>query len=520
MSRKPFKAFAAMALAALALTACSGPNSNDSKNDPAAQATPKAGGQATILLVQEPKTLDPAVMRNNATNGGPIGNALYGALLVTTGDKVTSGLAQSATTNDKGKTWVVTLREGLKFSDGSNLDAAAVAFNWERLKDPALASFSRSLASGVASTQAAGGVLTATLTKALPNFPEAVSMSSMNWIASPAALQAGPAAFDKAPIGAGPFALETWARSDRMVFAKNTSYYDNARPYLDKLTMRVNGDDNQRIQTVISKGADGAMTTSASTIELGEQGGLKFHETVMSGGVELTFNTRSAPFDDPRAREAVSKAVDLDAVNAAAYEGKALVPYNLFATDSPFYDERISLKKFDKSSAQRLFDEIAASGRAVAFTITAYQTAESRTVSEAVQAQLSAYKNVEAKVEVLDSAAAGAKIAKNSFQVIPTSLSFRDPDPQLYESLHSSSSANTSGISDPELDAALEEGRAATDPAARKQAYDKVQQRYAALNMGLLYYRQRPGMLASPRLQGVAVYGNGSVLLDGAWLSE
>lgn len=59
-----------------------------------------------------------------------------------------------------------------------------------------------------------------------PHYAQTLIASSMNWIASPAALQKGQAGFDENPIGAGPFTLTKWARQDSIELAKNPTYYD------------------------------------------------------------------------------------------------------------------------------------------------------------------------------------------------------------------------------------------------------------------------------------------------------
>jgi len=503
----------------MVLSACGG-GGNGSSGADAADGDPVSGGSLSLIQMSEPRLLDPAVMQNSFSTNGVAGNALYGYLLADKADGTFDfGLAESLETSDGGTTWKLTLRDGLTFSDGTPLTAADVAFNWERIKDPQLGSTSRVVSEYLDKVTADGQVLSFTLTEPIANFGYAIARDSLNWIAKPDALKAGPAAFDKAPVGAGPFTLKSWTRGGKMVLAKNAKYFDQPKPYLDELVLTANGDEGQRFSTVESGGADATMSSSAAFLKRGTDNGLNGLKQDLSGGIPMWMNARIAPFNDPRAREAVTKAVDLDAVNAAAYDGEGVVPKTLFSKDSPFYTDT-PLTSFDKAGAQKLFDEIAADGKPVSFMITAYQTSESRRVAEAIQAQFSAYKNVTVKVEVLDFPAAVAKSTSREFQMMPGGLGFADPETIVYQTLHSGSAGNYTGIDDAKLDAALEAGRASSDVEERKAAYADLAVRFSELNPLLFYISYSAAVAYDKQAAGFVQYGLGSTRVDGVWTTK
>src|SRR5262249_46542886 len=102
-------------------------------------STPKSGGSLTIAATALPTVMDPVRLQMSSTGGtaDPPDFALFGTLIYEdTGCKCLKNLmAESLTTSDTGKTWVLKLRSGLKFSDGTTLDATAVKFNWDRAGD-------------------------------------------------------------------------------------------------------------------------------------------------------------------------------------------------------------------------------------------------------------------------------------------------------------------------------------------------------------------------------------------------
>ncbi|MET7400583.1 ABC transporter substrate-binding protein [Dactylosporangium sp. NPDC005572] len=508
------------AISAVLLAAACGGTDTTSGGGDASAGPPQSGGAITLLQVSEPRSLDPAVLSNGFSTNGALGNALYGALI--TNDPKTGalayGLAQSLTSADGGKTWVLKLRAGLKFSDGSAFDAAAVKYNWDRIKDPKLGSQSLSTAAYIDATEATDTqTLTFTLRAPVANFGQGIATTSLTWIASPAALQAGQQAFDAKPIGAGPFTLTSWTRQDKIVVARNASYFDAPKPYLNSITFRTNGDENQRLATLTTGGGDLMISINPQYADKAEASGLGVARQAISGGNVLLFNMAQAPFDDQRARAAVTKAIDLNAVNAAVYSGKGIVPNTLFDSASPFYSD-IKLTGYDKTGAQTLFDELAKAGKPLSFTMYSYPTSESKAVVQAIQAQLSAYKNVTAKVEVLDFAGAAAKFAQKQYQAIISGITFLDPEITLWQNLRTGSPGNYVGISDPQLDTALDAGRAETDVAKRKDAYADAQTRIAGLNPFITYVRSAPAIVTSKKVHGVALYGVGSLLVDGLWV--
>jgi peptide/nickel transport system substrate-binding protein len=509
---------AVVAVAATLLAACGSASGGPAENRQTDAGPPQPGGSASVIQTSEPRTLDPAFMTNDLGTNALVGNSLYGQLLRTDskGD-IQYGLAKSLTTGDGGTTWKLKLRDGLKFSDGTPLDAAAVKFNWARLADPKLGSQLAPWAGLVAGMTPSGQSLDFKLTLPISHF-ESVIVQALNWIASPQALKKSPQSFDAKPIGAGPFVLGSWTRSGQMVLKKNPAYYDSPRPYLDKLVLTANPDSVQRAATVKSGGADAAFANSRTEAE---KNGLNVAYPKLGGGLFMVFNSRIAPFDDVRARQAVAQGVDRDAVlKTLTPGGTAKAPATLYADGSP-YNGDTTLPKYDKAAAQKLFNELAADGKPVKFTITSYPTTEGKRTVEAVQSQLNQYKNVHVEVEVLDFSAAVTKMVQNTFQVITTGLyPGTQPGLPLYLGLYSKSHGNQSGVEDREMDTALLKGLAATDEAGQTKAFQEVGRRFSDLAPGMIYSRYELALGYNNRLHGVELYGNAGIRTDTLWVSK
>ena len=461
-------------------------------------------------------------MTNTWTTQGFLGNALFGTLLINDPEsgEIEGQMATDFSSDDSGATFTLELQPDLTFTDGTPLDAAAVKFNWDRLKDPSIGSSTISQARGFESAEVVDDqTLRVSLTAPNPHYGQAVVNSAMNWIASPDALEKGAEAFNDNPVGAGPFTLESWARQDVIELVKNPDYWDAPRPYVDSISLRSSTDTNQRLNTLTTGGADVVIETNWASIASAKASGYPTDIVPMGGGQFIAMNTRQAPFDDVRARKAVSMAVNLESMNLAVYNGEGQIPHTLFPQSSPFYEDT-ELSRHDPEAAQQLFDELAAEGKPVEFTYTSFSTVENRAGAESLQAQLSAFENVEAQVTIVDFPTGLGALASKDFETIVSSANIQDPDYALWQAFHSSSDGNASGLADDQLDEALEAGRFADTVEERKQAYDAAQERLAELAPGIFYTRAAPAVATGRNVGGVRQYGFGSLLPADLWLQN
>lgn len=517
--KKRLFAAAVTTVAVLALTACGGNTDGQSVSGPTGD--PVTGGVGRLIQVAEPRSLDPALVANSWANSAMLGNALYGTLMINdpVTDKVEFRMAENFASTDGGKTFTLTLRPGLKFSDGSQFTAEAVKYNWERVKNPATASPDITQAALIESaTVIDDRTLRVVLIREVPRFANAILQTGLNWIASPAILAGGQQAIDANPIGAGPYILDKWARQDVITLVRNPNYYDAPRPYLDRLEIRTIADRDQRYNTMVSGGADLSPESQWKNLAKAGNDGLQHPQIQFGGGVGIVLNSRRAPFDDPRARKAVAAAIDLDILNDASSEGTGQIPTHLFDSNSPFYQD-IPLMKRDPDLAQKLFDELAAAGKPVTFTMSVF-VGDSQVIGESIQTQLREFRNVKVEVKTVDLAQYGQIMRQRDYDTIPSSVVFGDPEPRLWFGFHGTSNGNVSGVDDAELNAALDLGRTAQTQDQRIAAYKTVQQRLVELNPSLMYQRAAVGVLAARNVGGIRQYGMGSVLPETLWIQK
>ncbi|GAA1827476.1 glutathione ABC transporter substrate-binding protein GsiB [Pseudonocardia ailaonensis] len=421
---------------------------------------------------------DPGRTPAIAQNDGNIMTALYGNLVYRDIDsgKVVPWLAKSLTPDAAGTNWTLTLRPDLKFSDGTVFDAAAVKANFDRHTDKAQGSYQYPSVVGVTTQVKDPTTLVITLPTPNLNFDQIMS-GPLGQIYSPTAYAKDPKGYAVAPVGAGPYVLESWARDSRVVLKKSPTYVDAASVKVATLTVNVLPDLNQALNTVRSGQADIMVQTSPKFADDAKSSGLAVSEYPLSGIRGWMMNLRSPAFSDVRARQAVAYAVNLDELTAVIAPSEKTAPKSLFAANSPFFTD-VRPATDDKAKAQQLFDTLAAEGKPVNFTIMSTQSGSAEgAVAEAIQARLSQFKNVTVAVRPVTTAAyTDAVNNTHSWDMTSFQLSYPDPEPQFYSMLHTGTRQNKFGYSSPEMDAALDAGRQTADPAKRAQAYATAQQ--------------------------------------------
>ncbi|MCF2533580.1 ABC transporter substrate-binding protein [Yinghuangia soli] len=516
--RTPMRAFAAAGLvAALALTAgaCGGGSTGKGGGDASAPA--KSGGKMTMLAVQDSATLDPFRVSNVALADEPRMAALYDPLfyLDTKTRSVAPHLGESLTTADNGATWTMKLRPGVVFSDGTPFDAAAVKANYDTHANPATRSVHIAVAIGIKTEVVDSTTVKLTPVGAPnPNLDRAIA-TELTYIMAPSAIAKGPEKYGSEPIGAGPFVLSNWVRGSEQTFTRNPNYWqkDKGLPKLDQLSIKSIPDIKQQYNTVKSGQADLFISSDGRVLEqAGKELNLAPFKT--DGGQIVQFNLRKAPFDDVRARKAITLALDPAEIPKTLNNGYTPAK-SVFTAGGPFADPAVVQPAQDKAEAQRLLDELAAEGKKVDFSYLVPQNPSSVAVAEFMQSRLKEFKNVSMRIEPLEIGQYIAKYAvQRDYQATLTQIWAVDPEPMLYGYWQSQSLFNLSGWNNPQADAALAAGRASTDPAVRKQAYGELQKAIVADVPLWAYAESDTGVIHSSKVTGIEHYNAGVVFMD------
>ena len=448
-------------------------------NDAQTEGTPQKGGSIVFGAESNIATLDPAGSLAQPSDVD-MALAIYDQL-ITYDDKgeLAPSLATEWENSDDLKTWTFTLREGVKFHDGTPFNADAVVKQFTRLKDPATSCTCAPTVALISSITAPDdNTVVFELTE--PNaFFTSVLLGAVGYIVSPTATAKWGKDYSRHPVGTGAFSLPNY---ENLVLKKNPSYWrKDAKgvqlPYLDEIKVQPIPDAGVRLNALRSDDVDIIQTADTATVvDAVKDDRFKIQKVTGSSAVITIFNTRKPPFDNVKARQAVAYALNRDQLNRVLYKGSRQLALSPFPPDSPFYNEDIVWPEFNPNKARKLAAELKAEGVPTTATSSCIATDEARKGLTITQAQVRAV-GLGGPLEFKDQGAyVNLVFGPNpDYQVgCFRSAQIADAD-GLYSSLHTGDSGNVTGYSNAEVDAALEGIRKTTDVAEQKRLLEIVQ---------------------------------------------
>lgn len=417
-------------------------------------------------------------------------------------------------------TWEFTLKEGVTFHDGTEFNAEVVEANLERLLDPAVASprmFLYEMVTGVDVVDDytvhinleypfapilahlahdAGGmiskeVIDADYEAALSEAGEEMSVEeyyelreeggeSHEEVADAITDEVGNHIADN-PVGTGPFEFESRAAGENVVLANYAEYHDDENAaQLDTVTFKVVPETGARlaeIETGSSHIAGGAEPTNIDRIESHDS--TEVDLTPSLGLSYVGFNVEQEPLDDPLVRQAISYAIDREAIIEGIYEGVGTPAEGPLAPGVFGYDDSVEGITYDLERAQELMAE---AGHEDGFDIEILTNDQPQRIDTAVYMQEAlAELNINVSVQQLEWGAYLETTANGDHDmfVLGWSTVTGDADYGMYPLLHSTmhgDPGNRSFLSNDNVDELLEAGRTETDPEAREEIYSELQE--------------------------------------------
>jgi len=397
-----------------------------------------------IGLQEDPDSFDPA--RAYSFVGRIVLASLCNRLIDVTPDlKFVPMLALSWATSEDGKAVTFKLRPGVKFSDGTEMDAAAVALNLDRAMH--LPESRRKSEIAALDTVDVVDPLTVRLNLKNPFAPLIAQLSDRaGLVASPKALQ-NPAGFDQAPACSGPFKFVERVAQDKIVLARDPNYWDAGRIHIDRVEFRIMPDPAVRVANLRAGSLDFAERVLASDIA-----GLKAdpHFKVLVGPslqyngitINIANGTGASPdFAKSRElREAFDLSIDREAINQVLFSGNA-VPDNQPQSPANIYHapER-PMKPRDIARAKELVKASGVANPSLELMVT--NSSDPIQLGQMLQS-MAKEAGIEIKLQTLEFQTQLARQAKGDFQASLIGWSGRvDPDGNIYTLLGCKSPTN------------------------------------------------------------------------------
>ena len=481
--------------------------------------TASAQSALRIGLAEDPDVFDPSLARTY------VGRIVFASICDKLFDidenlKVIPQLALSSDTAEDGKTVTIKLRPNVKFHDGEKLDAEAAKFSLERhltmqgsFRKPELAAID---------TVEVVDPLTIRLNLKTPFSPLIAQLTDRAGMMVPpkAAKEAGDR-FGLKPVCAGPYKFVERVQQDRIVVEKFADYWNKDNIHIDKITYLPIVDSTVRLANLRSGGLDLLERLNATDIAaVKSDPKLKLSTALELGYLGITLNVANGEKSkgplgqSARVRQALELAIDRDAINQVVFNGE-FVPGNQWVNpEHAYYQKSLPVPKRDLAKAKALLKEAGVTGPlTVDFMVP--QGAENKAVSEVVQA-MAAEAGIDMKIRVTEFATSLKQGEQGEYQAYLIGWSGRtDPDGNIYIFAKTKAPQNLSGISNPEVDKALDDARLTSDAGKRKAVYEKAA-KILLTQAPILYIYHRKVLIAqTTRVEGFVPVPDGLVRVVG-----
>ena len=462
-----------------------------------------------ILKVQvgpDPETVDPAL--NSAVDGGNmILHAFEGLLTLDENGQLKEGQAESWETSEDGLTWTFHLRDGLKWSDGTDLTAKDFVYSWQRVCDPNVAAPYAETVLGMVKgyDEAVAGDITkldvqapdektvvVNLAHPCSYFGELAAFATLNPVQQATVEANGDAWATSADtyISNGPFMMTEWVPGSHITFSKNPNYWNAEAIKLDKLEFELIEDSNAAYSAYTSGEVD--MIKDVPTEEIPSlQGNDDFHVEPIIGTYYVSLNLQKEYFQDARVRKALSLAIDRNYVANTLMQGtyspaSSIVGPGWLDTDGSSFAENanggtpyIDNDNFDANleEAKKLLEE-AGYPNGEGFPQIEYTTNDAgyhKVVAEYLQQAWAAI-GIDLKVNIVEWASFTPMRRNGEFDVARNGWvgDYTDPS-NILEPFCTTNGNNDGKYTNADFDAAIEDSRVTTDAATRSEDLHKAE---------------------------------------------
>ncbi|SHN14731.1 ABC transporter substrate-binding protein [Cryptosporangium aurantiacum] len=462
----------------LATTACSGSSDSDGGG---------TGGKTSLTLstLTAPLSLDPSQLAEGQQ--AYLWSSIYDTLFSIDNDgTLNPNAAESWKYSEDARTLTITLRDGMKFSSGDPVNAAAVKATLERTK--ATPGQQQGKLTRVASIDAPDD-RTVVITLSAPDPSLLTNLAyATGVIGDPKTLNDKRTALD--PVGSGPYVLDDATVNGTTYVLKKRDDYWNAKAYpFERFTVRVIQDRTAGFNALRAGELDVANVENPQVAQA-KAAGFDVRTVKATAVAELVLADRNGtllkPLADERVRRAINMAFDREKIVKTFLQGSGQASVQLFNPKGVAYDAALdSTYKYDPAAAKKLLAE---AGYPNGFAVTMPSTAVSKAFEPLVNQGLADI-GITVKWDPVPPQNTASSVASKKYPMIFFIVGLSTSDRELLDNYGPQGFLNPFGTTDAELDALMTKAGTELDPAKSAALYQQINRLTVekALNAPLFY---------------------------------
>ena len=497
-TKKRFTGLLLAAAFALTLSACGGSGYTTTNEAAATEASSASSGSGTAVIgiVNPPTTFNPINPNDTASTQA---TSIMNDSLMVVNDKLEfePRLAESIETEDN-QTFTIHLQDKAVWNDGTDFTSKDVEYTLGMIAAPAVTtninlSFIEGLndsgkldegqtaISGFAAVDDKTFTITTKYPVEITYFNDNFS-GKVRFLPQHVLKDTAPADLDKSPymqnptVSIGQFSFVKFAKDQYVQYKANESYYLGA-PKLAELYVKILTAPNLVAQLQTGEVDANMDRTGLIPVEDFEKVSNMTNVTSsfspISTPVSVMFNVQK--MTDPKVRQALEMAVNRPQIVDKLLKGNGEIVDNMLPSTHPFYDSSIEPYAFDPDAAKKMLQEAGWDfSQVIHFSIPVGNKVREQ-ASELVAADWKAI-GLQVEIQKFDFPTLLQKLVSNDYEVGVVTIPYTADPSSVFNYFTPASAMNFTGIDDPELTALIEKGSKETDTAARKEAYNEVQQ--------------------------------------------
>lgn len=431
----------------------------------------KTGGTLNISLDADPPKLDPSL--SSALVDRMVFQSIFDKLVdLDANGKIVPMLAEKWEISSDQKTYIFKLRRGVKFHDGTDFNADAVKFNFERNMDKA--STRRNELKNVSQVT----VIDPYTVKVELEKPFAPFLSVLTdragMMASPEAVQKYGQDFMNHPVGTGPFVFKSRIKGSSITLERNPDYWQKGLPKLDKVVFKTINDLNVALMNLKSGEVDITNVFPHKEIDAAKNDPkIRVINKPGLGYQGMYLNTSRPPFDRKELRQAVDLLINREAIVKVVLNGAGSPAHSPF---SPAHFTYGASDKYPKPDLKKARELLKAAGKpdGFSFTLLIGTNPVTQQTGQMIQNMLRPA-GINVTLERLEFGTLLDRSQKGNFEASQIGWSGRpDPDQNIYDFFVTGGPQNDAMFSNAEVDQLLRDAREESNEAKRKAMYDKV----------------------------------------------